>query len=79
MKSIVDLLVPDPGLLRYLKAVENVEYKDSDSVLLKKYREALLESYVLGEAIKRVYGINPPTVLKPCEPSKGVRISLNVG
>lgn len=56
-----------------------ISYSAGNSALLNEYRATLIKALELGEVIKGLYGIVPPTVLAAlvCETGTA-RISLNV-
>jgi phage head maturation protease len=51
--------------------------ESGNSALLLRYREVLIEAYELGEDIKILYSIIPPTVFTQGN-SGTLRLSLNV-
>jgi len=58
-----------------------MKYESGNSALLIEYRDMLLKAYKLGEDIKKLYGIVPPTVFHEVETENSAmnyRLSLNV-
>ena len=53
-----------------------MKYESGNSALLIEYRDMLLKAYKLGEDIKKLYGIVPPTVFHEVETENS---AMNLG